>query len=107
MTRRSPCWWCVTACLLLAAPQCFAFPSPQSAAETGGRGTGGQPISADLRVQSLDFSQQSAVMLEGPQRKEVPVALHGKVGPWTLMAVLREPQGGAAVFENVEDRKGS
>lgn len=107
MTRRSPCWWCVVACLLLTAPECFAFPSPQNAAERSGSGIGTQTISADLRVQSLDFSQQSAVMLEGPQRKEVPVALHGKVGPWTLMAVLSESQGGAAVFENVQDRKGS
>jgi hypothetical protein len=107
MTRRSACWWCVIACLLLAAPECFALPSPQSASERGGLAAGNQPGITELRVQSLEFNQQSAVMIEGPQRKEVPVALHGKVGPWTLMAVLREPQGGAAVFENVEDRKGS
>lgn len=107
MTRRSPWWWCVIACLLLAAPECFAFPLPQNAAERGGLSAGNQPDITELRVRSLDSSQQRAVMLEGPQRKEVPVPLHGKVGPWTLMAVLREPQGGAAVFENVEDRKGS
>jgi hypothetical protein len=107
MTRRSACWWCVAACLILAATECFALPSPQSAAERGGRGTGGQPISADLRVQSLDFSQQSVEMLDVSSQKQVKVAQRGKFGVWTLMAVLREPRGGAAVFENVEDRKGS
>jgi hypothetical protein len=36
----------------------------------------------------------------------VQVAQRGKFGAWTLMAVVREPQGGAAVFENLEERKG-
>ena len=97
--RRSLFWWCVAIGFLFAAPDSFAQPSPQSAAES-------HAIGADLRLQSLDFSEQSAVMLERPSQKEVKVAKHGKFGVWTLMAVLREPQGGAAVFENVEERKG-
>ncbi len=99
MIRRSLFHWCVVSGFLFAAPYSFAHPSPQSAAA-------GHAVVADLRVQSLDFSAQSVVMFDGPSRKEVKVAQGGKFGAWTLMAVLREPEGGAAVFENMEERKG-
>jgi hypothetical protein len=99
MIRRSPFWWCVAIGLLCAAPDSFAHRSPRSAAES-------HALAADLRVQSLDFGAQSVVMIAGAGQREVKVAQHGKCGEWTLMAVLREPQGGAAVFENVEERKG-
>jgi hypothetical protein len=91
---------CVVAGLLLVTLGSFARPAPQSAA-------GNHAASVELRVQSLDFGAQSVVMLDGSSQKEVKVAQREKFGAWTLMAVLREPQGGAAVFENVEDRKGS
>jgi hypothetical protein len=100
MIRRSLFWWCVVAVLLLSPRNSFAHPSPQS-------GTGNHATAVDLRVQSLDFSAQSVVMLDAAGQKEVKVAQLAKCGAWTLMAVLREPQGGAAVFENVEYRKGS
>jgi hypothetical protein len=100
MIRRALFCWCVVVALLLATPGSFAHAVPQSAAEN-------PAASIDLRVQSLDFGAQSAVMLEGASQKEVKVAQREKFGLWTLMAVLREPQGGVAVFENVEDRKGS
>jgi hypothetical protein len=99
MIRRSPFWWCVAIGVLCAAPDSFAHRSPRSAAES-------HALAADLRVQSLDFGAQSVVMIAGAGQREVKVAQHGKCGEWTLMAVLREPQGGAAVFENVEERKG-
>src|SRR3984885_14058500 len=99
MIRRSPFWWCVAIGILCAALDSFAHPSPPSAAQR-------HALAADLRVQSLDFSAQSVVMIGGLSQKEVRDAQHGKFGEWTLMAVLREPQGGAAVFENVEERKG-
>src|SRR5580693_4672905 len=100
MLRRSLFSWCVVAVLLIGTPASFAHPSPQSATEN-------HATAADLRLQSLDFGTQSVVMLDAASQKEVKVAQRGKFGAWTLMAVLREPQGGAAVFENVEDRKGS
>src|SRR5271163_117132 len=100
MNRGALFGWCVIAALLVAAPSAFARPLPQSAVDN-------RAAPADLRVQSLDAGAQSAVMLDAATKKEVKVAQHGKFGQWTLMAVLREPQGGAAVFENVEDRKGS
>jgi len=100
MIRRTLFWQCVIAGFLLAARDSFARPLPQNAAEN-------HAASGDFRLQSLDFGAQSAVMLETPSEKEVQVARHGKFGVWTLMAVLQEPQGGAAVFENLEDRKGS
>lgn len=99
MTRRALFWWCVIVGLLLSVPNSFAHPFPQSVAQNPAN-------SADLRVQNLDFGAQSVVMLEGAGGKEVQVAQRGKFGSWTLMAVLREPQGGAAVFENLEGRKG-
>ena len=100
MIRRSLLSWCVTAGLLLATPGSFAHPSPQSTAEN-------HAMASDLRLQSLDVSAQRVVMLDAASQKEVKVAQHGKFGGWTLMAALREPDGDAAVFENVEDRKGS
>src|ERR1700733_14689638 len=99
MIRRSLFWWCVAIGFLFSAHGCFAHPSPQNGAEN-------HAVAANFRVQSLDFGAQSVVMLEGPSNKEVKVTQHGKFGAWTLMAVLREPQGGAAVFENLEERKG-
>lgn len=99
MIRRSLFWWCVVAGLLCFARDSFAQASPQSAA-------GNYTASSDLRVKSVDFGVQSAVMLDGASGKEVKVALRGKFGAWTLMAVLREPDGGSAVFENVTERKG-
>src|SRR5580658_563644 len=100
MMRRSLFSWCAVAGLLTGMPSSFAHPSPQSAAEN-------HAVASDLRLQSLDVSAQGVVMLDAASQKEVKVAQHGKFGVWTLMAVLREPGGGAAVFENVEDRKGS
>jgi hypothetical protein len=100
MIRRSLLSWCVTAGLLLATPGSFAHPSPQSTAED-------HAMASDLRLQSLDVSAQSVVLLDAASQKEVKVAQHGKFGGWTLMAALREPDGDAAVFENVENRKGS
>jgi hypothetical protein len=99
MTRRSLFPWCVVAVLLLSARSSFAHPRPQSAAEN-------HAVASDLRLQSLDVSAQSVVMVDAASQKQVQLAPHGKFGAWTLMAVLREPDGGAAVFENVEDRKG-
>jgi hypothetical protein len=99
MNRRSPLWWCVVLGVLCAAPDSFAQPSPQSA-------TPSHAPAVALPVQSLDFSAQSVLMMEGPSQKALKVAQQGKYGKWTLMAVLREPPGGAAVFENLEERKG-
>src|SRR5580700_5562843 len=100
MMRRSLFTWCAVAGMLTGMPSSFAHPSPQSAAEN-------HAMASDLRLQSRDVSAQGVVMLDAASQKEVKVAQHGKFGVWTLMAVLREPDGGAAVFENVEDRKGS
>jgi hypothetical protein len=99
MIRRSLFCWCVVAGLLLSPHNSFAQPSPQGATEN-------HAAAADLRVQRLDCGAQSVVMLDLASQKAVNVAQHGKFGAWTLMAVLHEPQGGAAVFENVEERKG-
>jgi hypothetical protein len=100
MIRRSLFWWCVVAVLSLSPRNSFAHPSPQSATEN-------HATTVDLRLQSLDFGTQSVVMLDAASPKEVKVVQHGKFGAWTLMAVLREPDGGSAVFENVEGRRGS
>jgi hypothetical protein len=107
MIRRALVWWCVLAGLQVGAPGCFAHPSPQNSSEEGGLAAGNQPRIPELRVQGLDFTQQSVVMLEGPKQQERHLALHEKIGPWTLMAVLHEPDSDAAVFENLEQGKGS
>jgi hypothetical protein len=107
MTRRALFGWCVVAGLLLAAPADSAHPSPQNASAKNNLAAENQNASAELPVRSLDFGQQSVVMFESSRQREVKVAQHGKFGAWTLMAVLRDPQPGVAVFENMEDRKGS
>jgi hypothetical protein len=99
MIPRHLLWWCVSAGVLLSAHLCFARPFPQRAPEN-------PRASAELRLESVDFDGESVVMREGPSGRQVRVASHGKFGAWTLMAVLRAPQGGAAVFENLEGRTG-
>ena len=99
MIRSALFSWCVASGLLLSPRAAVALPFPQSAAQNPAN-------SPELHVQSVDFGAQSVVMLEEPSGKEVRVAAHGKFGGWTLMAVLYESHGGAAVFENLEGRKG-
>ncbi len=54
-------------------------------------------------MESIDYEQQSATVVDSVRHKTVVVE-HGKnVGPWTLMAILKSD---LAVFENLQDRKG-
>lgn len=62
---------------------------------------------SDLRIQSADFAKQSVSALDHATGKTVTVRQREKLGHWTLMAVVDEPRGSLAVFENLEDPKGN
>jgi hypothetical protein len=66
-----------------------------------------QPPAPGFSLKDLDANGQSAVVLDLLTGKEVRVLKHQKVGPWILMAVLEEGPEKMAVFEDLEDRKGS
>jgi hypothetical protein len=63
-------------------------------------------------VASLDFKAQSAVIIDPETHQTTPLALHQRVGDWTLMAVVQLPAGDsaagpAAVLEDAVSLKGS
>lgn len=57
-------------------------------------------------VKAVDARNQSAVVVDPASRNGSTVLKHQRSGPWTLMAVVPDPHGDLAVFENLEDRKG-
>jgi hypothetical protein len=59
-----------------------------------------------FKVIDLDAVQQKAVVLDAAG-KELSLLKHQKIGPWALMAVIEEGNRRIAVFEDIEDRKGS
>jgi len=58
-------------------------------------------------IRSVDREAGAAVVVDSATAKESKVLEHQKAGSWTLMAVLDKGRGGVAVFEDLEDRKGS
>ncbi len=67
----------------------------------------GPAESPDFLIKSLDLQNQSVVIFSLSGEGEVKVLKHQKIGPWTLMAVITDKTGEMAVFENLEQRKGS
>ncbi len=94
-------------------PACFLAASVALAAlaAQAGRGESSQVKSAetqaDFAIQSLDSKNQTVVLVDPSTRKPVTIEQRQNYGPWTLMGVVEQPQGDLAVFENLQDRKGS
>jgi hypothetical protein len=62
--------------------------------------------SPGFTVKSLDLAAQKAVVRDAAG-KEAIVLKHQKSGPWALMAVLQDGPKTLAVFEDIEEGKGS
>jgi hypothetical protein len=60
-----------------------------------------------IQIQSVDVKSQSATVIDATTRQPVSVAKGQNYGPWTLMAVIDQPEGSLAVFEELKDRRGS
>ena len=73
----------------------------------------GDPPVADLRtspriqIQSFDVEKQSVTVIDATAHQPVSIAKGENFGAWTLMAVIEEPEGNLAVFEELKDRRGS
>jgi len=60
-----------------------------------------------IQIQSFDLERQNVTVIDAATHQPVSIAKGGHVGAWTLMAVIEEPQGNLAVFEDMTDRRGS
>ncbi|HUJ31609.1 MAG TPA: hypothetical protein VLY23_10040 [Candidatus Acidoferrum sp.] len=63
--------------------------------------------SAAPRVRAIDFKNQTVAVDDPTTPAERKVAKNEVSGRWTLMAVISQPEGALAVFENLQDRTGS
>ncbi len=60
-----------------------------------------------IQIQSFDVEKQHVTMIDAVSHQPVSVAKGENFGTWTLMAVIEEPEGNLAVFEQLTDRRGS
>ena len=54
----------------------------------------------------MDLEKQNATVIDASSHRPVSVAKGDNFGAWTLMAVIGEPEGDLAVFEELGDRRG-
>ncbi len=108
MNKGTPYRIVVLATFLLTA---FSTPPGTSPRPPEARGAppqaGAHAGATELPIRSLDPKSQSAVLIDPSTHKEITLLAHQNFGSWTLMAVLRRPQGDLAVFENLQDRRGN
>src|SRR5437870_4811840 len=103
--RRSRAWSFLAA---LFVPTALLFLSPSLLGEHPGN-----PSAADLgtspsiQIQGFDVEKQKVAVTDASTHQPVSVAKGENFGPWTLMAVIEEPEGNLAVFEELMDRRGS
>jgi hypothetical protein len=93
------------ATLLVTIALLFARGSP--AATTGNPSAKDHSSSPNLQIQSVDLEKQNATVIDASSHRLVSVVKGENFGAWTLMAVIGEPEGDLAVFEELEDRRGS
>ena len=63
--------------------------------------------SPNIQIQTLDVEKQKVAVVDPAAHQPLNVAKGENFGPWTLMAVIQEPEGTLAVFEELKDRRGS
>ncbi|HTT19912.1 MAG TPA: hypothetical protein VMG82_13250 [Candidatus Sulfotelmatobacter sp.] len=85
--------------LLLAGASLAAHTAKPSAAD--------HSLSPNIQIQSMDVEKQRVTVIDVTARQPVSVAKGDNFGAWTLMAVIEEPEGILAVFEELKDRRGS
>ena len=88
----------------LLVPTALLFANASLAAHTGAQA---QSSSPNIQIQSADVKKQNVTVIDATAHQPVNVAKGDNFGAWTLMAVIEEPEGTLAVFEELEDRRGS
>ena len=103
--RRSSAWSFLAA---LFVPAALFFASPSLlAAHAGNPSAADLSTSPSIQIQSFDVEKQSVTVIDAAAHQPVSVAKGENFGAWTLMAVIEEPEGNLAVFEELTDRRGS
>jgi hypothetical protein len=77
------------------------------AAQAGKPPTADLSTSSSFQIQSFDVEKQAVIVMDAAAHQSVSVARGENFGAWTLMAVIEEPEGNLAVFEQLTDRRGS
>ena len=67
----------------------------------------GPSTSPNIQIQGFDLEKQNVTVIDAAAHQPVSVAKGENFGAWTLMAVIEEPEGNLAVFEELTDRRGS
>jgi hypothetical protein len=83
------------------------FASGSLAAQTANASVADHRSSPNIQIQTVDVEKQNVTVLDPTTHQPVNVAKGENFGAWTLMAVIEEPEGILAVFEELKDRRGS
>jgi len=97
---RAPSAWSF---LALLVPSALLFASGSFAAQSGADDHSSSP---NIQIQRFDVEKQNVTVIDAAH-KPVIVAKGENFETWTLMAVIEEPEGILAVFEELKDRRGS
>ena len=88
----------------LIVPTALFFASASLAAHAGNPSAADRSTSPIIQIQSFDVEKQNVTLIDSATHQPVSVAKGENFGAWTLMAVIGEPAGNLAVFEEFTDR---
>lgn len=88
------------AALVFASPSSLSAQPSRSSSEASSTGP-------KIQIQSLDVEGQNVTVIDPTTHQPVGVTKDGNLGVWTLMAVIEKASGNLAVFEDLQDRRGS
>src|SRR5215467_11105039 len=91
----------------LLLPTALLVASASFAARTGNSPSPDHSSSPNIEIQRLDVEKQNVAVVDPAAHQPLHVAKGENFGAWTLMAVIEEPEGTLAVFEELKDRRGS
>jgi hypothetical protein len=92
---------------ILLVPTDVLLASTPIVTHTGNVSTADQGSSANFQIQKFDVEQQNVTAIDRATHQPIKVAKGENFGAWTLMAVVEEPEGILAVFEELKDPRGS
>ena len=90
----------------LLATSALFFASASRAAQKASN-SADHSSSPNIEIQRLDVEKQNVAVVDPAAHQPLHVAKGENFGAWTLMAVIEEPEGTLAVFEQLKDRRGS
>ncbi len=95
----------ILAALVIAPSATFAA-NPGQAANNAYESSAAPSGIDQFIATSVDPGTGTAIIVDQSTRKRTTLRQAARLGDWTLMAVLSEPQGGVAVLENLTSVKG-